>query len=70
MAGLMSVHKILPELGALPQCAAKRLYPYCNDTPLTNMRCKRRAKVMYEGVPLCTRHAGVAALNERLGATG
>lgn len=58
--------RMIPRIVDLPQCVAKRQHPYANDTAKTDKQCKRKAKIDYQGEPLCIKHAEVRALNELL----
>lgn len=55
--------RIIPFAAAqFPQCKAERAGKYANDKPGTVYQCCNRAKYLVDGVPLCGKHAGVAAL--------
>lgn len=56
------VQRLLPPALSLPQCSARRVTRYANDTARTDRQCLCRARYRVDGQPLCTKHAGVAAL--------
>lgn len=58
--------RLIPQIIDLPQCSAKRQSPYANDTAATDKTCVRKAKILYNGKPLCLRHAEVRALHDML----
>jgi hypothetical protein len=46
----------------LPQCQARRLWGYANDTSATDFQCTKRARYRVGGRYYCMRHAEIAAL--------
>lgn len=45
-----------------PQCEAMRTNPYANDTDKTDFQCKWSSRYRIDGRNLCSKHAGIAAL--------
>lgn len=64
MAIEMKAERLIPltEPIITPQCEAKRLTPYANDTGETDFQCKWSSRYKIEGQYLCTKHAGAKAL--------
>ena len=50
----------------LPRCSAERVTRYYSDTSGSDFQCTQKARYEIEGTPLCSRHAGEAALAHML----
>lgn len=62
MTAKISTVKWIPIEERSRRCQAKRLGVYLNDREGCSYRCKLRASVEFDGIALCKRHAGMAAL--------
>jgi len=53
---------LTPEVKISPRCATQRKSIYYNDKPSTDKQCTLKARYIINGKPLCSRHAGIAAI--------
>lgn len=67
MAKRTNARRLHAPANGFGQCEATREAKYHNDRPTTDRRCQLSARFEVGGRLLCSKHAGVAALNILLG---